>query len=357
VRIAQLAPNVERVPPIGYGGTEVVIDLLTSGLVERGHEVTLFASNDSITKARLISVTDISLRTNMQVLTRQWQAFDLQTLLTLKEMQEEFDIVHNHMGYQALPYLDQLNCANVTTNHNPIKPYNWPIYKRFAHLPYVAISKAYLRLNKPEELNYVATIYNGVDLTRFPLPSKKSRSYLLFLGRICQDKGTRRAVDLANALKIPLKIAGKIDEVDRPYFEDEVRPYLNQEIQYIGEVDHEAKVALYQEAIALVHAVAFEEPFGLTMVEALACGTPVMAFEKGSVQEILSDPDTSIIARSIEELAERFSELKAIDPKACRKRVQDNFSKELMVANYESVYQNLIEQKLTHRYAEYSKNR
>jgi len=342
LRIAQLAPNIERVPPDNYGGTELVVHLLTEGLVAREHEVTLFAAGNSVTSARLVSVTDQPLRTHPGILTRQWQAFDIQSMLKLREMQSQFDIVHNHMGYQALPYLAQLRCSTVSTNHNPIKAYNLPIYRAFKQLPYVSISDAFRRFNCGDVLNYVATVYNGIDLDRFAVKESEARSFLLFLGRICQDKGTATAIDIAKALNLPLKIAGKVDEADRTYFDQHVKPHLSQNIEYIGEVDHDKKVSLYQKAIAVVYPIAFEEPFGLVMVEAMACGTPLMAFDRGSVRELLSDGETAIIGNSKDELIARFPELSKFKPDICRRRVEQLFSKEKLVSNYESVYTNLL---------------
>jgi glycosyltransferase involved in cell wall biosynthesis len=342
VRIAQLGTNTERVPPAGYGGIELVTSLLTETLCQRGHEVTLFASGDSLTQARLISVTDSPLRTSSGVPQRRWQAYDLQTLLRLQEMQNEFDVVHNHMGYQALPFLDKLDCAVVTTNHNPIKAYNLPIYQTFRHLPYVAISNAYKELNYPETLNYIGTVYNGIDLNAFPMKSRKNGSFLLFLGRICEDKGTSEAIKIAQELSLPLKIAGKVDEPDQAYFQSQIKPQLNSSIEYVGEVGHQGKVALYHEAIALLHPINFEEPFGLTMIESLACGTPVMALDRGSVREVLADPETAIVGKSLSQLTERFSHIAKIKAENCRKRVEQCFSSKTMAKGYETVYQTLI---------------
>src|SRR5277367_6422840 len=232
MRIAQLATNVESVPPLGYGGTEIVVNLLTEGLVQRGDEVTLFASGDSKTKARLISVTKSALRTNPDVAQRQWQAFDLQTLLKLRKMKGEFDLVHNHMGYQALPYLDALGIPSVTTMHNPVKAYNFPIFQDFKHLPYVAISDAFKRLNHGDLLNYVATVYNGIDLDLYPFSEGTKREYLHFLGRICHDKGTADAIDIASRLGLPLKIAGKVDQPDQAYFDEKVKPRLSSTVEF-----------------------------------------------------------------------------------------------------------------------------
>jgi glycosyltransferase involved in cell wall biosynthesis len=344
MRIAQLATNVESVPPLGYGGTEIVVNLLTEALVSGGHEVTLFASGDSKTKARLVSVTECGLRTNPKILQRQWQSFDLQTLIKLKHMKGEFDLIHNHMGYQALPFLDELGVPSLTTLHNPVKPYNYPIYQEFKHLPFVAISDAFRRLNHGDLLNYVATVYNGINLDLYPYPENAKRDYLLFLGRICHDKGTADAVEIAERLGLPLKIAGKVDEPDRPYFEEKVKPKLSHTIEYLGEVNHEQKLKLYANAIALLHPINFDEPFGLTLVEALAEGTPVVAIARGSIPEVLSDKETAVLGKTKEELIERFGEIEKIEPKACRKRVQEKFSKERMVDDYVKLYDRLVNQ-------------
>lgn len=347
MRIAQLAPNVESVPAKGYGGTELVVSLITEELVRRGHEVTLFASGDSQTKARLVSVTETSLRTNEKILPTQWSSFDLQIILKLRDLQDEFDIVHNHLGYQALSFLDQLPCATVTTNHNLVKPYNAPLYLRYKHLPYVAISNAYKRLNYPDEMNYAAVVYNGIDLKQFPTnPDQSNRDYLLFVGRVCKDKGTRDAIEVAKRLKRKLLIAGKVDRADRAYFEKEVEPELDGKlIEYIGEVNHEQKVALYQKAIAVVYPIAFEEPFGLVMAESLACGTPLLAFDRGSVREVLTDGETAIIGNTVDDLVNGFAKLKTCSPHKCRQRVVENFSVKRMVDNYESLYERLVGEK------------
>src|SRR5271168_680079 len=342
MRIAHLATNVESVPPLGYGGTEIIINLLTEALDSGGHEVTLFASGDSKTKARLISVTECGLRTNPKILQRQWQSFDLQTLLKLKHMKGEFDLIHNHMGYQALPFLDELGVPSLTTVHNPIKPYNYPIYQEFKHMPYVAISDAFRRLNHGELLNYVATVYNGIDLDLYPYPESGKRDYLLFLGRICHDKGTADAIDIAASLGLPLKIAGKVDEPDRPYFDEQVKPRLSASIEYLGEVNHQQKLKLYAGAVALLHPINFDEPFGLTLVESLAEGTPVAAIGRGSIPEVLSDRETAVIGNTKQELIERFGEIEKIEPQSCRRRVQEKFSKERMVDDYLKLYDRLV---------------
>jgi glycosyltransferase involved in cell wall biosynthesis len=344
MRIAQLSSNVESVPPGGYGGTELVLNLLSEELVARGHEVTLFATGDSQTSGRLVSVVDKPLRTAPDIPVRRWQAYDIQLLLKLRQMRDQFDVVHNHMGWQALPYLDALGLPVVSTNHNPIKKYCAPIYLAYKHLPYVAISDAYRRLNYGDQLNYVATVYNGIDVSRFTDDEAETdKAYLLFIGRLCEDKGTAPAIEIAKRLKLPIKLAGKVDDADVQYFEKNVKPHLaGREVEYVGEVNHQQKLKLYQGAIATVYPIAFEEPFGLVMAESLAAGTPVLALDRGSVREVLSDGETAIIGNSIEELVSRFERLKEIRSENCTRRVNKLFSKERMVDSYVDVYNKLV---------------
>jgi glycosyltransferase involved in cell wall biosynthesis len=341
-----LSSNVERVPPIGYGGTELVVSMLTEELVRRGHEVTLFGSGDSETSGKLVSVTDVALRARGEP-ARRWHAYDIRLLMELQKRRHEFDVVHNHMGWQALPYLEAMDCPVVTTNHNPIKDYAAPIYMVYAHLPYVAISESYREKNYPSELNYVATIYNGIDLRQFDdLADHNAREYLLFIGRLCEDKGTEPAIEVAKRLGLPIVLAGKVDEADRGYFERHVQPHLNPPtVEFIGEVDHQRKLELYSKAIATVYPINFDEPFGLVMAESLAAGTPVMALDRGSVREVLSDGDTAVIARSVDELVDRFAQVRAIKAADCKQRVHEMFSKERMVEQYEAVYRRLIAEK------------
>jgi glycosyltransferase involved in cell wall biosynthesis len=338
MRIAQLASSVEPVPPAGYGGTELVVSNITEELVSRGHEVTLFASGDSSTAAKLVSVTTTALRPSGEP-SRRWAAYDIRTLCELKRMWDQFDIVHNHMGWQALPALAELGIPTVTTNHNLIKPYCAPIYLEYRDLPFVSISDAYRRLNYPDKLNYVATVYNGIDADRFSGTNHRKRDYLLFMGRLCADKGTEKAIEIAKQLKLPLILAGKVDPADQAYYEQHVKPHLDDScVRYIGEVNHEQKAKLYQRAIATVYTIDFEEPFGLVMVESLASGTPVMALSRGAVSEVLSDRETAVVGQSVEELVNRFAEVKEIDSELCRHRVESLFSKQKMVDAYEKLY-------------------
>lgn len=344
MRIAQLAPFVESVPPVGYGGTELVVSLLTEELVARGHEVTLFASGDSVTEAHLVSVVPENLRKSHSNRRYRWQAYDLRGLLKLKEMREEFDVVHNHMGYQALPFLEALDCPVVTTNHNPVSEYCADIYKAYSHLPFVAISESYKRLNYPNQLNYVATIYNGINLAKYEHGGSKERNYLLFLGRISRDKGTSEAMAIAKRLGLPLKIGGKVDATDEDYFTNEVKPSLSHPLlEFVGEVNEDVKIELYRNAMATIYPIQFEEPFGLVMAESLASGTPVMGLNRGSVKEIVADGETGIVADSSEELIQRFDEIKHITASKCRQRARILFGKDRMTDQYESIYLQLAE--------------
>lgn len=342
MRIAQLAPLVETVPPKGYGGTELVVSLLTDELVRRGHEVTLFAAGDAKTTANLVSVVPAALRLSREIPVRRWSAYAIRSLLELEKRQNQFDIVHNHMGYDALPYLQGLPCATVTTNHNPIKEYCAPIYLHFQGLNYVSISDAYRRLNYCDRLNYVATVYNGIDLKCFDYRNGNARSYLLFIGRLCPEKGTLEAIQIARRLGLPLKIAGKIDDADRDYYEQRLKSCIDgSSVEYVGEVGSKEKSQLYSQATAVVYPIAFDEPFGLVMAESLACGTPVMALDRGSVREVLSDGETAVVAGSSEELIERFPEIRTMSSQSCRKRAESLFSKERMADHYELLYEKL----------------
>jgi glycosyltransferase involved in cell wall biosynthesis len=348
MKIAQLATNVERVPPEGYGGTELVVHLLTEELVRRGHEVTLFATGDSQTSARLISTVDSPLRTDDSKKLTQWAAYDMSTCLKLKRMEAQFDIIHNHLGYHALPFLDQMTPRVVSTNHNPIKSYCEDIYFAFGHQAFVSISDSYHKLNFPERINYIATVYNGIDIEAFKTEPNAAREYLLFVGRLGHDKGTAEAIDIAKALDLPIKLAGKIDSNDQSYFDEEVQPRLSSysKAEYVGEINHEQKRKLYGGARAVVYPINFDEPFGLVMAESMAAGTPIMALERGSVREIIIDKKTGIVAQSVEELIRRFPEIEKMKAQDCVDHVRKNFSVKHMVDGYEQIYADLIDKKV-----------
>ncbi len=347
MRIAQLAPLAESVPPKGYGGTELVVSQLTEELVRRGHEVTLFATADSETKADLVSSFGEGLRA-AGVPAHRWSAYEMAAVIELAKRQNEFDIVHNHAGYLPFPHLLELDCKVVSTNHNPVAEHLKDVFFHYRQLPFVAISDAYRRLNYPKQLNYVGRVYNAVDTTVFkPLGNatgkigEQNREYLLFLGRVSHAKGTKEAIQLAKAVSLPLKIAGKIDNVDRAYFEEHVQPALDCKIEYVGEVNKSQKSDLYAGAKAVIYPINFEEPFGLVMVEALASGTPVVALDRGSVKEILIDGKNAVIGKSVDELISRFGEVEEMTSRDCLDRAK-HFSVSRMVDGYEDVYTKLL---------------
>lgn len=344
MRIAILAPLTESVPPKTYGGTELVVSLLTEGLVAAGHQVTLFATGDSETNAELVSVVPHGLRLDNSIPTRRWAAYSIKQMIEFEKRYKEFDIVHNHMGVDAFHILRNSGIPNVTTNHNPVKDYCAPIYFHYSQLPYVSISNKYQQLNHPDKLNYVATIYNGIDFSKHNHALDNSRNHLLFLGRLCHDKGTAEAVEIAQKLGLPLKIAGKVDEADREYFEKFVKPHLSSNIVYLGEVDYQEKLDLYKHAIAVVYPINFDEPFGLVITESLASGTPIMAFGRGSVPELINDGEHGIIGKTVDDLVKRFPEIPNISAEKCRQHALSNFSKERMVNEYEKLFMKLCRQ-------------
>lgn len=338
MRIAQLAPLVESCPPIGYGGTELVVSLLTEELMKKGHDVTLFASGDSRTSARLVPSCQTSLRTAHDIPNRRWSAYDLKAILNLLREADQFDVIHNHMGFNALPHLHNTKAAVVTTIHNPIADYCAEIFMSYPELPYVAISDTFRRLNYGEQLNYVATIHNGIDIDAYSLLKGTSQDYLLFIGRMCSDKGPKEAIEIAGRLGLPIVLAGKVDAEEKKYFETEIRPLLGPGVRYEGEVTFQRKCELYRDAIATVCPVKFDEPFGLVFAESLAAGTPVLALRRGAAVEVISDGETGILGDTVEELVNRFSELKGISGKVCRERARLLFSKERMANEYENLY-------------------
>lgn len=342
MRIAQLAPLAEAVPPKFYGGSELVVSLLTEELVKRGHEVTLFASADSETSARLVSSAPTGLRQAEDIPKTRWPAYELKSLLALESMQRQFDIVHSHMGYAALPFLNNLKCSSLSTNHNPVKDYCSEIYLRFRELPFVSISNAYRRLNFPLDLNYIATVYNGIDIS-ISVDLTRVRRYLLFLGRICSDKGTVEAICIARKLGLPILLAGKVDDNDREYFDALVKPLLAEpNVEYVGEIDSIDKAKLYAGAIATLCPIKFDEPFGLVFAESLAAGTPVMAFNRGAAAEVIDDGTTGILGNTEEDLIDRFSEISSMGGDTCRDAVKQRFSKERMANEYEALYYQLL---------------
>jgi len=344
MKIAQIAPFEEPVPPKKYGGTELVVYNLTEELVRRGHEVVLFASGDSKTSARLLPVFPKALRKTKigsDLKTREAYKFlgISQILSTL--LKERFDIIHNHIGWRLLPFAQILQDKIITTLHGPLNiGYQKLIYKKFHDLPYISISKN--QRTPLSKLNFVANIYNGIDIERFPF-NYKPKDYLAFLGRMSPEKGPVEAIKIAKKAKMKLIMAAKIDLVDQEYFAREVKPLIDdKQIKFIGEVNHQGKVKLLKNAKALITPIQWEEPFGLFFVEAMACGTPVIAFRMGSVPEVVKDGKTGFIVKNIKEAVEAVKNIDQIKREDCRIWVEKNFPIKKMVDDYEKIYYQIV---------------
>ncbi|HZT07915.1 MAG TPA: glycosyltransferase family 4 protein [Chloroflexota bacterium] len=341
MRIAVLAPLVESVPPALYGGTERVVSVLTEQLVRRGHEVTLFASGDSRTAAELVPVCARSLR-----LAGELQYSVPHTLVQLAEAYGragDFDIVHNHVDYFAFAFSRMTETPTITTTHGRLDGAEIrQIYGYFREQPLVSISDAQ-RLPLPGA-NWRATIHNAIDLTHFhfnPVPS----DYLVFLGRIHPEKRPDRAIEIARDVGKRLVIAAKVDPADQAYFEHAIQPMIRDcpLVEYIGEVNEAEKDQLLGGAYAYLFPIDWPEPFGLTAVEAMATGTPVVAYRAGSVAEIIVDGVTGFICESFHEMIEAVPRVALLDRAACRDHVEATFSPAAMTDEYERVYRSVVE--------------
>jgi glycosyltransferase involved in cell wall biosynthesis len=340
MRIAQVAPLWERVPPPAYGGIELVVGLLCDELVRRGHDVTLFASGDSISLAKLESVHPQALRLDPTV-----KEYDIYAMLQLSKVYEqagEFDIIHSHMGCIALPYANLVKTPTVHTLHGVFTPDNEKMFTHARSQPFVSISDAQRepRLN----LNCVATVYNGIDTTTYEFrPEPKDPPYLAFVGRISPEKGPHLAIEIAKRSGLCLKMAGKVDVVDRDYFEQEIKPHIDgKQIEYMGEANQEQKSDLMGKAVATLFPISWREPFGLVMVESMATGTPVIAMELGSTREVIAHGKTGFLCHSLEECVEAIAKIPQLNRYACREHVLSHFSTQRMTDGYEAVYRQIV---------------
>ncbi|PPS42834.1 glycosyltransferase family 4 protein [Chroococcidiopsis sp. TS-821] len=340
MRIAQVAPLWERVPPPAYGGIELVVGLLTDELVRRGHEVTLFASGDSITLAKLESVHPQALRLDTTV--KEYDVYAMLQLSKVYERASEFDIIHSHMGHAALPYANLVKTPTVHTLHGVFTPDNEKLFMHARHQPFVSISNAQ---REPKlNLNYIATVYNGIDLNNYEFyPRSQDPPYLAFLGRLSPEKGPHIAIEIAKRSGWRLKMAGKIDVVDRDYFEREIKPHIDgKQIEYLGEANHAQKCELMGGAVATLFPITWREPFGLVMIESMATGTPVIAMELGSTPEIIVRGQTGFLCRTIDECIAAIDKAPQLNRFVCREHVVKNFSVQRMTDGYEAVYQQIL---------------
>ena len=340
MKIAQIAPLWERVPPFRYGGTELIVSLLTEELVRRGHEVTLFASGDSITKARLHSVHDKALRLDKQI--KEPVFYEQMMLADIYQNAHQFDIIHSHVGCCALPFTNLVNTPTVHTMHGIFTPDNEKMFRKFARQPYISISEAQ---REPRlGLNYVHTVYNGIDLGVYPFQAQPSQpAYLAFVGRLSPEKGPKEAIDIARATGLPLKMAGKVDAVDQSYYREVIEPLVDgEQIQYLGEVSHEEKVELLAEATVTLFPITWREPFGLVMIESMAVGTPVVGMALGSVPEVIAHGKTGFVCDSAAKMIEAVPKATQLNRQDCRSYVASHFSVEIMTEQYEMTYQKVL---------------
>jgi glycosyltransferase involved in cell wall biosynthesis len=344
MRIAQIAPLAARVPPKKYGGTERVVYALTEELVRRGHDVTLFASGDSVTSAKLVPMYPVPLNETEDV----HPIYDLNWPLlhslerVFATMQNEFDIIHDHVGYASLPFAQMSKTPTLVTMHAPLNPAMRTMFEEFKKANLVTISRDMSR--DFAGLNHVATVYNGLSMEKYPF-SKKHGGYLLYVGRICWEKGTHVAIDVAQRLNLPLIIAAKVDDVRQggtEYFKKRIKRRLTENIQWIGEVTEQERNRLMSKALAFLHPGLWREPFGLTMIEAGACGAPVIAFNRGSVPEVVEDKKSGFVVNTTEEMVEAVKQVGTINRAYCRAHALEHFNAHRMTSQYEELYRQVI---------------
>jgi len=339
MRIAQVGPLYESVPPKLYGGTERIVSYLTEELVNQGHEVTLFASGDSVTAAQLVAACPESLRLNKQCIDS--LAHHVVMLEEVFQQANKFDIVHFHIDYLHFPLSSRHNLHHVTTLHGRLDlPDLIPLYQRFPTMPVVSISNAQ---RKPLEwINWQGTVYHGLPQSLYTfheLPGK----YLAFLGRISPEKRVDRAIEIAKRLGMELKIAAKVDPVDREYFQAIIKPLLNDSlVEYVGEITEHEKDAFLGHAYALLFPIDWQEPFGLVMIEAMATGTPVIAFPCGSVPEVLDTGVTGFIVKDSDEAVKVVDQVSSLSRQKCRLKFEERFTAARMAEDYVAIYNRLI---------------
>jgi glycosyltransferase involved in cell wall biosynthesis len=345
LRIAQIAPLFESVPPRLYGGTERVVSYLTEELVREGHQVTLFASEDSITSAELVACAPRALRLDPDI--RDAIPHHMVMLDKVRERADQFDVLHFHIDYLHFPHFRSERARTLTTLHGRQDlPDHMLFYRRFSDMPLVSISDAQ-RMPLPSA-NFVATVHHGLPVDLLTPNFDSKRGFLAFLGRISPEKRPDRAIAIARQAGLPLKIAAKIDKADESYFRDVIAPMLKGPgVEFIGEINENAKSEFLGQAAGLLFPINWPEPFGLVMIEAMACGTPVLAFRCGSVPEIVDDGVTGRIVSDVEEAVRTIPGLLALDPKAIRSRFEERFSSVRMAADYERVYQRMVRRHAT----------
>ncbi len=342
MRIAILSPIAWRTPPRQYGPWELVASNLTEGLVAKGHDVTLFATGDSITSGKLDAVCPKPYAEDPNIDAKVWEGLHIANLM---EKAAQFDIIHNHFDFLPLTYSRLIATPMITTIHGFSSEKIIPVYKKYnASNAYISISDA----DRHSELQYQRTIYHGIDSEKFKFTAKKG-DYLLFYGRIHPDKGTREALDIAEKSGCRLIIAGLIQ--DRTYYDEHIHPRIDgKNVIYLGNVDQTEGNRLLGEAKALLHPILFDEPFGLSVAEAMMCGTPVIAFDRGSMSELIENGATGFLVQDEQTAIKAVERVQALDPHYVRAHAQEQFSVERMVSEYIEAYEMVLRNSNT-RYA------
>ena len=339
MRIAQVAPLYESVPPKLYGGTERVVSYLTEELVRQGHQVTLFASGDSITEAKLVAVCPESLRLAKHAVDH--LAHHVLMLEKVFSEKQDFDIVHFHIDYLHFPLSRREQLVNITTLHGRLDiPDLAPLYAVFRDMPVVSISDS--QREPLPWVNWQGTVYHGMPENRLTFRPGAGK-YLAFLGRISPEKGLDEAIKIAIRVGMPLRIAAKIDKVDQEYFDTVIKAQLNHPlVEFVGEIGYAETNDFLGDATALLFPINWQEPFGLVMMESMACGTPVIAYPHGSVPEIIDDGISGFLVHSQEEAARAVGRISEIDRKRCRKRFEERFTARRMTEDYLALYERLV---------------
>ncbi|MGH7713100.1 MAG: glycosyltransferase family 4 protein [Gemmatimonadaceae bacterium] len=344
MRIAQVAPLYESVPPRHYGGTERVVSYLTEELVRQGHDVTLFASGDSVTSANLIPVSPTALRLGAGSAGGAVDDFMAPHVVMLEQVANrarDFDVVHYHIGYLQFPLSRRLGVPHLTTIHGRLDLAELiPLFREFKELPLVSISNQ--QRTPIAFANWVATIYHGLPPDLYQ-PGTGRGNYLAFLGRISPEKRLDRAIWIAERFGMELRIAAKVDEADRDYFEARIRPMLrNSLVRFVGEIGEREKQAFLGDAYALIFPIEWPEPFGLVMIESMACGTPVVAFRRGSVPEVVCDGETGFIVDSVDGAVAALARVAHLDRAQCRRGFEARYLTTRMAQEYVEVYRRLV---------------
>jgi glycosyltransferase involved in cell wall biosynthesis len=337
MHIAMLSPIAWRTPPRHYGPWESVVSLLTEGLVKRGHEVTLFATADSQTSGRLHAVCLRGYEEDRSLIPKVWECLHISELF---EQADAYDVIHNHFDFLPLTYTGLTTTPVMTTIHGFSSPGILPVYKKYNNTVfYVSISNA----DRSPDLDYIKTIHHGIDIGQFDFQSAPDDT-LLFFGRIHNDKGARQAIEIAGACHRKLILAGIIQ--DQAYYDQYVAPHIdNVKVIYIGSVGPVERNRLLGQARALLHPIQFDEPFGLSVIESMACGTPVIAFDRGSMPELIENNKNGFLVKNLSEAVEAVEYIEGIDRAACRRHVERHFTVDRMVDNYIQAYEMILQER------------